>query len=268
MAAPKTLKDVLADPKTFADDVKFTLGDVETTLGELRGLSNAEQKRISDEAARIQQEQETLQKAQQNLAATYGQLVEKGLVSVDKDGNLLVNEPTQRTTTTTKSTKGVDYESDTYVGPIFKQLQDLQKQVVESNKRLEATLQGTRSLIENDRLHREFEAREWPEGTTFDSTLRDAAGKKLLDQYGRLDLGKLHEEVAKPIRLSQKDLDERINTRAEEIAREKLANVPRPGLHPRASVKPAFKNLDEAMAAAEQDPDIQQQLSQIVPGVM
>jgi hypothetical protein len=269
----KQFKDIFADSANYANDVKLTIGDVEVTLGDIRSLSTGEQTKLAEQAAAIAKEKQTVEQAQMNVATTFSKLVESGLVEVDAQGNWKpVAAPAPSTTTPSDKKGTVDYDKDTYVGPLFKQLQKQQEALtaaVSQIKALQGDLNGRWNVYDVDRLSRDFSAHEWPTGMDLKTAIEQARAKKLTDAYGRLDLSKLHEEVARPIRFSQTELDARIDAETNKRVQAQLAAMTRrPGLRSTPAAKPAFKNLDEAMAAAEADPEIQQQLSQIVPGVV
>ena len=113
--------------KKFAD----LRAKIETTLGDLRGLSQAEQKRISDATAELTKEKEALSAAQQTLAQNFSKLVEAGLVTVDPDtgefkfadGKAAVGAGAGAGASAGDGgTKSIDYDRDTYVGPVMKQV--------------------------------------------------------------------------------------------------------------------------------------------------
>jgi hypothetical protein len=274
MPTAKTLQQVLADPKAFPDDTKFTLGEVETTLGDLRGLSQVEQKRISDATAELTKEKEALSAAQQTLAQNFSKLVEAGLVTVDPDSGefrFAEGKPAAGVTPA-GDTKPIDYDKDTYVGPVMKQVKALEAQVKAFNEgvaKVQKELAGSRTLYENDRLVSVFNGfNDWPEGYNLERAVKEAAAQRKTDQFGRFDIASIHNELAKPLRYSQTEVDKLVEERADKLVQERNAALaPRPGVRSRANVKQEFKNLDEAMNAAAQDPEVQQSLTnlQILP---
>lgn len=270
MPTAKDWKALIADPK-YKDDVKLTLGEgVEVTLGDIRAASKADQDDLTKRLAQLETDRKQLEAAQQTVATNFAKLVEAGLVAVDADGNIQVKEPPVAPPTHEPGKlKPVDYDRDSYVGPVVKMVKELQAQLTasaEASKKLLRDFNAARALAETDRLQRDFASHaDWPKDYTFEQAMKDAAAQRVYDPFGRLNLQELHTRVTEPAR-RKVEIETEAKRLADQQVQERLASLAaRPGMAAREPGKARPKSLDEAIAQAGQDPEILQGLNNILP---
>lgn len=252
------LDQILADEKTFADNIEFELGGRKVNLGELRGLSKRQRAELSDRMAETERKRaEVLQLAEQ-AAEVKGRL----------DAQLL--EASKRTQPTD------DFDTDPFWAPVKKQLApyaDLNKQLNEKLSKLENAANQMANIWAEDRWQNQFErTKDRLKGDKFkDMTyekVRDYAGThKLLDSYGLPSVEKAVLELTKEDEVQRK-VDEAFQRGLREgNVKGRMGVQPRPTSamgekQPENSVvaKKGLEGLGDDVAA---DPELMDMLSQL-----
>jgi hypothetical protein len=255
-------KQVLDDKSKYPDDLKLNINGLEVSVGDLRA-ANAQR-----EAAL--KERETLADQKINEAATfYSDLVKQ-------QDELAKKQSTAQASVTQPAAggQGLTWEqlkADPLFKPVAQQLEDAQKAAVEAKKLAEEQAkqyqQGYAWAL-NHAWKRDFESiGERDPNIDLKAVLKFAVDEKVTDEAGVPDVRKAYDRMTAGKRQEAAIAKAREEGLREGQQKALLASIPKPGLSglrsaPETGQAPkAYGSLDEALAAAKQDPDLMGQLS-------
>ena len=251
---PKTLEELLADTQ-LTDDIKIALPNgSEVTVKDLRAYAAAQKSAtdtaVRDAEARRKQAESDIAKAKQ-LAEDSLKLMDSLRTDPDKGGN---------------KPGDIDWDNDPVYKPVGVRLSkleaDIQAKAFAEIEKLQRAMAAGFKFVTDDYYERRWnslpkDAR--PKDKTWRDYMDDAAKGNIKDAYGLVDPIEAYTRSTAADREAAKikEAEARGEKRAEEKLRQTM--VPRPGATPTVKSPgdaPQFKDLNEAMAAAAQDPEI------------
>lgn len=218
-----TLEQILADPKTFADNIEMTIGTEKVSLGDLRGLSANQQRQLSEKIAGADQREKVAQDTAMKAANLLAELevARQGLVA-------------QKTTPPTED----DFEKEEFWSPVRKRFTERDKKLDDAISKLDNLTKAvtqTATIWAEDRWQGQFEKvaprlKKVEAYKDWDYTkVRDyAATNKILDSHGLPSVEKAVLELTKAndIETIRKEAFEEGQKAARSKAR--LESMPRP----------------------------------------
>jgi hypothetical protein len=264
---PKTWKQLFAD-KEIADTTEITIGNDKVTLGELRSFDAEQQGKVAQELQRATQMQQALEADQVKAATLLAELATVPRPAAPAAPAATPTEP--------------DYLSDPILRPLYQKIDALAIENKSLKESITGELSGLKSQIQtaassyiNDGWESSFRnLRE-----TADPVIKPIIEKidlrtalKYAGDHGIVDHRKVPDPVRAALQMTEKERIEAIRSAEREagkkegieLGRKQLAaEMPKPGVTGRRVVETPHKNMDEAVAALANDPDIQQSLAQI-----
>ncbi len=176
-----TLAEILADAKTFTDDMEMQLGEHKVKLADLRGLTAKQQKDLSEKLqAANQREQEALQTASK-ATEIYNNLAKQQAEFEAAKGKQPVGEED-------------DFDTNNWWTPVRKRMSAQEKQVQEAVKAvtdLKTAFERAAVMFATERWHNQYErvapklkkSKEYADWT--EEKVRDYATKnQIVDEFG------------------------------------------------------------------------------------
>lgn len=174
----KTLQEILADPKNYADELTIQIGDTPVPLGSLRSIGKSEQDRLTSELSKATEARTQAEKERENALSLSQKAAElnaalEARIAADPRGT-----PTQD-----------QFETDPWYEPIRKRLSKYDEAVTKFNdavSKLE-NMQKNQAIVYADRLwDSEYEGLKFTDKNrkTRDEILKFAAENKIVDKHG------------------------------------------------------------------------------------
>jgi len=250
------LEQLLADTAR-TDDVEVVIGDQKVRLGDLRSYAKAK----ADAEAAARRELEVKGREYADAKAKAEKLAKDSLALFEESTKNIA----ERNRTAEARTGDIDWDTDPVYSPVHKRFlteaEKMTKLEAEIKALKEALGAGFKFVTED------YNERRWnalpkdirPKDKTWRDFLADAEKQNIRDSHGLFDpVEAFNRATAAERRTAElKAAEERGAKAAEERLRQ--AQLTRPGgtpQVPRPGDKPKFKDLNEAMAAAAQDPEI------------
>lgn len=194
------LSDILADSKTFTDDMEMILGDQKVKLGELRGLTTKQQKDLSDKI--------------QSAVERERQATEMSTKATEIFNNLKALETTAAETSKTKPTgEEDDFESNNWWTPVRKRMSAQGKKIEDALAKLDTfgkSLERAASIWAQDRWSTQYEKasprlKKSKDHADWDLTkVREYATKnQLVDEYGFPSIERAVTELTKATEIEE-----------------------------------------------------------------
>ena len=251
---PKTLEQLLADTAT-GDDVKITFADTEMTVGELRAF-----KRVRDAAAAAEADFKTKSAATLEAQKKAEKLAADSL-ALYEEAEKMRREPAR----TAPANGDIDWENDPVYKPIHQRLSKLEteqlKRIDDSLKEVQKTV-GTGLQFVVDQYYRSrwnsIPEKDRPKDKSYRDFVKMAQDLNIQDEYHLPDPVMAWERSTAEQRRATEIEDARKKGIEEGKKAAAAASMPRPGgaPAPRVPATKQFKDLNEAISAAKQDPDI------------
>ena len=257
---------ILADDKTFTDDIEMTIGAEKVTLGQLRDLSKKQQATLTEQMNTLSRERNEVKE----LAVKAADLLSKAQPLADAG----VTKQTEQ-----RSTPEDYWDTDPLYEPVRKRLSPLENQIKEQNNLIAkqqsalekaAFIFGKRMFREDyERSKSRLSGDKYKEYRNPDKLAQYAVDHQLVDEFG---LPSVEKAVAD---ITREDETERIKREAYDKGLEegrvngRMASMTRPGsaAGTRAGAKgkalDPSKNFEDLGDAVADDPDIMKALSQL-----
>jgi len=178
---------ILADKKTFTDDIKLNINGNEVSLGDIRSLSQRNQDAVTAKMNELSGDQERTRKEYENartLSTQAAEIISKAQAGPEKKA---APEP-----------DGADYyDTDPLYEPIRKRLSPMEKQlaeIIESNKQNKIALERAALVFARDRWDRQYDAlkprlagdkyKDYRGEKGVEKLAEYAASHQLLDEFG------------------------------------------------------------------------------------
>jgi hypothetical protein len=250
-----TIEELLARTE-LTNDIKITLPNIgEVTVGDLRNYVAS----TKDTAARAAREAEDRKKAAEARLAEANKLADDALaLSRMYEGK----EPPKPE----PKSGEIDWDTDPVYSPVGKRLAALEKMINDDVKaglanQKKAIAAGMQFIVDQYYKQRwnAIPEKDRPKDKTYKDYTKVAAEQNIKDEYGLDDpIGAWSRETEVARRAAE--VEEARKKGIEEGKKlAAAATLPRPGSGPRVPLpneKPQYKDMNEAFAAAAQDPDI------------
>lgn len=192
------LTEILADRKTFTDDMEIILGTQKVTLGQIRDSSAKQQKDLSDRIAAAE--------AREALANTNATKAAELITALEDTHKKLVANAGRPPAGAAPQTASDGWD-DEWWNPVRKQLAERDKkieQMVAGIEALNKSIERSATIWAHDRWHAQFDRvaprlrkvekyKDWD----YNKTLEYAANQKLNDEYGFPSIEKAVAELTK-----------------------------------------------------------------------